>query len=199
MATPRSIAIFADTPANEVYLAEIVRAAGFTVAVDMNDEFSPILTNLGEIERFHSQKRQILWLSKEKNGLPPAVRLLTPPCRAALVISALQKMMSGQESGALERKIGNWLLDVRDNLLRNSAGDIIRLTEKETALLVFLEDAGGAAVPRQTLLEKVWSYVDGVETHTLETHIYRLRQKIEEDPSAPKIVITQEDGYSLGA
>lgn len=70
-----------------------------------------------------------------------------------------------------------------------------RLTEKEAALLecLFLRD--GAVVSRQELLEYIWGYGENIETHTLETHIYRLRQKIEDDPSDPKILLTEENGY----
>lgn len=71
----------------------------------------------------------------------------------------------------------------------------IRLTEKEVALLECLFLRGGAVVSRQELLEYIWGYGDNIETHTLETHIYRLRQKIEDDPSDPKILLTEENGY----
>jgi hypothetical protein len=55
----------------------------------------------------------------------------------------------------------------------------IRLTEKEAAILLYLHRAAGRAVPRQELLDEVWGYSRAVATHTLETHVYRLRRKIE--------------------
>ncbi len=73
-----------------------------------------------------------------------------------------------------------------------------RLTEKEASLLKLLYEEKGAAITRERLLIDIWDYADNVETHTLETHIYRLRQKIEQDPSNPKILITTENGYGLG-
>jgi len=73
----------------------------------------------------------------------------------------------------------------------------IRLTEKETAILKFLYRAGDRAVGRDTLLGEVWGYNAGVTTHTLETHVYRLRQKIERDPSAATILVTEPGGYRL--
>jgi len=73
----------------------------------------------------------------------------------------------------------------------------VRLTEKETAILKYLFRAGGKVVPRETLLNEVWGYNAGVTTHTLETHVYRLRQKIEEDPSKASILITEPGGYRL--
>ena len=79
----------------------------------------------------------------------------------------------------------------------NSKGQKIRLTEKETAILRFLYRAGQTPMSRETLLQDVWGYNSGVTTHTLETHVYRLRQKIEKDPSRAEILITEQGGYRL--
>jgi DNA-binding response OmpR family regulator len=73
----------------------------------------------------------------------------------------------------------------------------IRLTNKEVELLKFLRQTSNRIVSRQTLLDEVWGYNTGVTTHTLETHIYRLRQKIEPDPTACRLLITMPGGYQL--
>jgi DNA-binding response OmpR family regulator len=73
----------------------------------------------------------------------------------------------------------------------------IRLTEKEAAILKYLYRAGGRPVARQVLLNEVWGYNSAVTTHTLETHIYRLRQKIEPDPSQARLLLTEGGGYRL--
>jgi len=73
----------------------------------------------------------------------------------------------------------------------------IRLTEKEAAILKFLYRAGTQSVARQILLNEVWGYNAAVTTHTLETHIYRLRQKIEPDPANARLLITEGGGYRL--
>jgi DNA-binding response OmpR family regulator len=73
----------------------------------------------------------------------------------------------------------------------------IRLTEKEAAILKFLYRAGIKPVARQVLLNEVWGYNAGVTTHTLETHIYRLRQKIEPDPANARLLVTEGGGYRL--
>ena len=73
----------------------------------------------------------------------------------------------------------------------------VRLTEKETAILRYLYHAGDQAIGRSTLLGEVWGYNAGVTTHTLETHVYRLRQKIERDPANAEILITEPGGYRL--
>ncbi len=73
----------------------------------------------------------------------------------------------------------------------------VRLTEKETSILKYLYRSGNTAIGRKTLLGEVWGYNAGVATHTLETHIYRLRQKIEEDPSNAQLLVTEMGGYKL--
>jgi DNA-binding response OmpR family regulator len=73
----------------------------------------------------------------------------------------------------------------------------IRLTEKEAAILKFLYRAGTKPVGRQVLLNEVWGYNAAVTTHTLETHIYRLRQKIEPDPTSARLLLTEGGGYRL--
>lgn len=73
----------------------------------------------------------------------------------------------------------------------------IRLTEKETNILKYLYRAGGKSVAREELLSEVWGYNAAVTTHTLETHVYRLRQKIEPDPGNARLLLTEAGGYRL--
>ena len=75
----------------------------------------------------------------------------------------------------------------------------MRLTDKETSILKYLFRAGERPVSRDDLLNDVWGYNAGVTTHTLETHIYRLRQKIEENPAEAQILLTEPGGYRLEA
>jgi len=82
-------------------------------------------------------------------------------------------------------------------LLEPARNRKIRLTEKESAILKYLYRAGGKPVPRQVLLNEVWGYNSSVTTHTLETHIYRLRQKIEPDPTNARLLLTEGGGYRL--
>ncbi len=82
-------------------------------------------------------------------------------------------------------------------LIGNESEKKVRLTEKETAILKYLYRAGSKVVGRDVLLTEVWGYNAGVTTHTLETHIYRLRQKIEANPSEAVILVTEPGGYRL--
>ena len=82
-------------------------------------------------------------------------------------------------------------------LIEDATKKKVRLTEKETSILKFLYRAGDKVVGRDTLLGEVWGYNAGVTTHTLETHVYRLRQKIERDPSNAELLVTEPGGYKL--
>lgn len=94
-------------------------------------------------------------------------------------------------------RIGPYEFSPQDKTLAKQGGDDIQLTDKEVDILVHLARAAPAAVMREDLLKDVWRYQDGVDTHTLETHIYRLRQKIEETADAPQILVTDGRGYRI--
>ena len=93
--------------------------------------------------------------------------------------------------------IGPYTFRPSAKLLVNATGSKLKLTEKETAILRFLYRAETKVVTRDVLLAEVWGYNANVTTHTLETHIYRLRQKIERDPSSARILVTEAGGYKL--
>ena len=82
-------------------------------------------------------------------------------------------------------------------LIHDESKKKVRLTDKEAAILKYLYRAGSRVVGREVLLDEVWGYNANVTTHTLETHVYRLRQKIEQDPSNAAILITEPGGYRL--
>ncbi len=94
-------------------------------------------------------------------------------------------------------KVGPYEFRPAVKMLVTAEDKKIRLTEKETSILKFLYRAGGKPVTRDVLLDEVWGYNSGVTTHTLETHVYRLRQKIEPDPSNAAILLTESGGYRL--
>ncbi len=93
--------------------------------------------------------------------------------------------------------IGPYTFRPSAKLLVNMKGGKLKLTEKETAILRYLYRADRKVVSRDVLLQEVWGYNAAVTTHTLETHIYRLRQKIEADPGDASILVTEAGGYKL--
>ncbi|WP_135211904.1 response regulator transcription factor [Vitreimonas flagellata] len=94
-------------------------------------------------------------------------------------------------------RIGPYEFRPAVRLLIDSQEKKIRLTDKEAAILRYLYRSGEKPVGRDELLREVWGYNANVTTHTLETHIYRLRQKIEPDAQSPKLLITETGGYRL--
>jgi len=82
-------------------------------------------------------------------------------------------------------------------LSASSRNQKIRLTAKEAAILKFLHRANGRSVLRQVLLDEVWGYSAEATTHTLESHIYRLRAKVELDPKMPRLLLSEAGGYRL--
>src|ERR1700722_4845312 len=94
-------------------------------------------------------------------------------------------------------QIGPYEFRPAAKMLLDAKAKKIRLTDKETNILKYLYRAGGKVISREELLTEVWGYNAGVTSHTLETHVYRLRQKIEPDPTGPKILITEAGGYRL--
>ena len=96
-------------------------------------------------------------------------------------------------------QVGPYEFRPSTKLLTDSEGRKVRLTEKETNILKYLYRSSGKPVGREELLSEVWGYNSNVTTHTLETHIYRLRQKIEPDPANSRLLLTETGGYRLQA
>lgn len=106
-------------------------------------------------------------------------------------------LRSHEQSEDAVFKVGPYEFRPAVKMLVTQEDKKIRLTEKETSILKYLYRAGGKPVTRDILLDEVWGYNSGVTTHTLETHVYRLRQKIEPDPSSASILLTESGGYRL--
>ena len=93
--------------------------------------------------------------------------------------------------------IGNDIFKPQEKILTRASGEDVALTDREVELLVYFIRHRETPISRETLLKNVWQYQEGVDTHTLETHIYRLRQKLEASAEEPRILLTVEGGYSL--
>lgn len=124
-----------------------------------------------------------------------------PPRKLAQLVQALRQLLRQSQWPATCR-IGEARLNPRTREWHDGSGEQVLLTEKEVAVLLYLWQGGGQGgrtATREDLLRDVWQYAADVDTHTIETHIYRLRQKIERDPSAPQFLLTTKDGYQLAA
>jgi DNA-binding response OmpR family regulator len=123
---------------------------------------------------------------------------VTKPFRFAVLLARIRTQLRQYEASEdAVFTIGPYSFRPASKLLQSSKGNKVRLTEKETAILRFLYRADQRPVSREILLQEVWGYNSGVTTHTLETHIYRLRQKVEEDAASPAILVTEAGGYKL--
>jgi DNA-binding response OmpR family regulator len=123
---------------------------------------------------------------------------VTKPFRFGVLLARVRAhLRQHEQSEDAIFKVGPYTFKPSAKTLIRDDNKKIRLTEKETAIIKFLYRAGEQVVGRDVLLHDVWGYNAGVSTHTLETHIYRLRQKIERDPGHAEILVTEGGGYKL--
>ncbi|WP_269515149.1 response regulator transcription factor [Brevundimonas subvibrioides] len=123
---------------------------------------------------------------------------VTKPFRFAVLLARIRAhLRSHEQSEDAVFQIGPYEFRPAVKMLLDARGKKVRLTEKETNILKYLYRAGTKAVSREELLTEVWGYNAGVTTHTLETHIYRLRQKIEPEPGQARLLLTDAGGYRL--
>ncbi len=123
---------------------------------------------------------------------------VTKPFRFGALLARIRaQLRQHEQSEDAVFAIGRFTFRPAQKLLEEEDGQKVRLTEKETSILKYLYRADHKVVTREILLHEVWGYNAGVTTHTLETHIYRLRQKIEIDPSSAELLVTEAGGYKL--
>jgi DNA-binding response OmpR family regulator len=158
---------------------KLLRKAGFK---------APIIMLTGNV----SDSDQILGLDAGANDY------VTKPFKFAVLLARIRaQLRQHEQSEDAIFAIGHYSFKPAAKLLVDEKGSKVRLTEKETSILKYLLRAGEKVVSRDVLLHEVWGYNAGVTTHTLETHIYRLRQKIEKDPSNAELLVTEAGGYKL--
>ncbi len=158
---------------------KMLRKAGFK---------SPIIMLTGN----DSDADQILGLDAGANDY------VTKPFKFAVLLARIRaQLRQHEQSEDAVFTIGQYTFKPASKLLVDENGSKIRLTEKETSILKYLYRSGEKVITRDVLLHEVWGYNANVTTHTLETHIYRLRQKIERDPSNAELLVTETGGYKL--
>jgi DNA-binding response OmpR family regulator len=149
---------------------------------------SPILLLTGH----DSDADEILGLESGANDY------VTKPFRFSVLLARIRAALrQHDQSEDVVFTIGQYSFQPAAKLLESADGQKVRLTDKETSILKYLYRQGPKTITRDVLLKEVWGYNNRVTTHTLETHIYRLRQKIERDPSNARLLVTEEGGYRL--
>lgn len=123
---------------------------------------------------------------------------IAKPFKFAVLLARIRaQLRQHEQSEDAVFTIGDYSFRPAQKIMVADDGSKVRLTEKETSILKYLYRADQKVITRNVLLEEVWGYNSGVTTHTLETHIYRLRQKIEKDPSNATLLVTESGGYKL--
>ena len=160
---------------------------------------------LCRVMRKHGVKSPILMLTGHDSDADTILGLdagandyVTKPFKFPVLLARIRALLrTHEQSEDAVFQLGPYTFKPAMKMLIDERDRKIRLTEKETNILKFLYRAPDGVVPRDVLLHEVWGYNAGVTTHTLETHIYRLRQKIEPDPSNARLLVTESGGYRL--
>jgi hypothetical protein len=119
------------------------------------------------------------------------------PWRLGTLLRQIGQMLAQPVLYIDDISIGPYVFKPQEKSLARPQGEEISLTDREVDILAYLVRHRDKPVSRDELLKNVWKYQEGLDTHTLETHIYRLRQKIEISAEDPRILLTVEGGYSL--
>ena len=126
--------------------------------------------------------------------------VLSLPLRLGDLTDRVRYMLSGRDRFAQNGTVAfrQFELNALDGTLFDMERDVsVRLTDKEKLLILSLYGAENNALDRASLLQQVWSYAENAETHTLETHLYRLRQKLEESLGITDLIVTKDGIYTL--
>lgn len=137
----------------------------------------------------------LIFIPPYSGNFHPALNILslTQPLRFLDLLSILENLPYSEDI-----IFSHFSLDLREKILKNlKTQENQRLTEKECQLLRFFHHNKGLELSKEVLLQEIWGYHPEAETHTLETHIYRLRQKLEEDSMNPQIILNGKEGYVL--
>ena len=224
--TRRLLLAVATDPLREALAGEVVRAgwqatplasAEAVVAAAADHDLLLLDGDLGE------DASLALCRSLRAQGLTQGIILLLPAARAAALgraaleagadeclarpfraghlaarLEAVHSRRAGERAREAGVRLGSWTFRHAAKQLLDASGRVVRLTEKEATLLHHLHRAHPAPVARETLLADIWGYGSGIDTHTLQTHIYRLRRKIAATNPAAPLILSEDGGYRLG-
>jgi DNA-binding response OmpR family regulator len=201
---------------NEEFLTTECDTAAGALAIAKKERFDAILLDVGlpdmdgrelcRLLRSESVQVPIMMLTGSDSDADTVLGFdsgaddyVTKPFRLNVLLARLRAhLRQSEHSDDAEFTIGPYTFRPQAKLLIDPRGrKRVRLTEKETGILKYLYHAGDRVIGREVLLGEVWGYNAGVTTHTLETHVYRLRQKIERDPTRAEILVTEPGGYRL--
>ena len=143
-----------------------------------------------------SNENIILGISKNKNYLNLDIEVFILPFKLINLINSVKKILKNKVSDANLTTIANFSYNNRSGKLIDKKNKIINLTEMENKFISFLL-CSKKPVSKKEVLKNVWGHQKDLETHTLESLIYRLRQKIERDIKNPRIIISKGKNYLI--
>jgi DNA-binding response OmpR family regulator len=201
---------------HEEFVTDGVESGAIAIETAKNQYYDMILLDVGlpdmdgrevcRVMRRNGVKSPIIMLTGADTDADTILGLdagandyVTKPFRIGVLMARLRAhVREHEQSEYAVFQIGPYSFRPAAKLMLDTENDKkVRLTDKETEIIKFLYLAGERVVGRDVLLGEVWGYNAGVTTHTLETHVYRLRQKIERDPSNAVLLVTEPNGYRL--
>lgn len=129
-----------------------------------------------------------------------AYSLVTKPFRFVQLAAHVKSVVARfEQTDAATVQLAHFIFRPAQKTLTDSNHSTITLTDKESDILEFLLDATDHTASRPLMLESVWGYSPEADTHTIDTHVYKLRQKIEPDPNNPTLLVSVNGGFRLNA
>ena len=161
------------------------------VIIDKSQAVPPLLAETNNIP--------LIFLGNETDEIPDSALVINKPCKLENLLDSVLSCINFSSRGAnAQINFGNYTLDsFHKQLINNKNDSATKLTEREIAIISYLYKTKGKTVSKAELLSEVWEYNPEATTHTVETHIYRLRQKIDADNQGENPILTEENGYSL--
>ena len=159
--------------------------------------FEIIQSNEKDLKEFNfDQKNNYLIISEKKiEGVKNSLILDNLPIKFEKLIEIINiKFLKNKFLDQSHIKIGEYNLDLNSRKI-SFGNKSLNLTERETNLIIFIKDKKNVTV--KELQKKVWAYSPDLDTHTVETHIYRLRKKMKETFGNESFILNTSNGYSI--
>ena len=159
--------------------------------------FEIIQSNEKDLKEFNfDQKNNYLIISEKKiEGVKNSLILDNLPIKFEKLIEIINiKFLKNKFLDQSHIKIGKYNLDLNSRKI-SFGNKSLNLTERETNLIIFIKDKKNVTV--KELQKKVWDYSPDLDTHTVETHIYRLRKKMKETFGNESFILNTSNGYSI--
>ena len=172
----------------------------FNILMELKDHFNfkIILGNTSKIDEILNDKNCLIISGEKKSKLSNQINIKEYPIDIIKLVEIININFLKQKFNEQNNiKIGKYIINLNSRVM-NRNSEKLSLTEKEAKIVVFLNKSKNP-VPITDLQKEVWDHKSKLETHTVETHIYRLRKKIEKKFRDKLFITSLKDGYKLNA